>query len=267
MNKIILENNRLSEISFLRKWLETNCSDKIFDLIIENDDFVFLKKILSAIFKKGFAIKSIVLNFSLSKKTTGRCFLRFLKRIHRTAIPLLITYTGDSLTKLLLQKLNDSLLPIVIKTKGKVSLRSWRNLEILNSEADKLYFDFVAWKNHSHFVSCEHSSCLGKTICLSRGKKIKICKKCDTLTSAGAKIEFESIFNEDFYYNLLENSVEKRMKCKSECPYFNFCKSGCPLRLNECFKDDICALENKYNSIKEPSVACQEMKLLNEIIN
>lgn len=129
MNKIILENNGLPEISFLRKWLETNCSDKIFDLVIENDDFVFLKKILSVIFKKGFAIKSIVLNFSLSNKTTGRSFLRFLKRIHRTAVPLLIAYTGDSPTKLLLQKLNDSSLPIVIKAKGKVPLGSWRNLE------------------------------------------------------------------------------------------------------------------------------------------
>ncbi|MCI8431129.1 MAG: hypothetical protein HFI16_12900 [Lachnospiraceae bacterium] len=77
---------------------------------------------------------------------------------------------------------------------------------------------------------CEHSSCLGKYLCLDQDGMLWFCgKKREGSRMHRLSGRSEELFDEN-YNRILERAVEGRRHCQAECGSFSVCRGGCPLK-------------------------------------
>lgn len=77
-------------------------------------------------------------------------------------------------------------------------------------------------------VSCEHSSCLGKRLCVAEDNSVYFCsKKLDGTFMYQLMDELpENLYNQ-VYGEVLNKAIEKRKACMEGCGLFGMCKGGC----------------------------------------
>lgn len=76
--------------------------------------------------------------------------------------------------------------------------------------------------------NCRYSSCLGKTLFVSRGGDISFCPVYPEQTKLGHLRELKTLFHTELFGACLAATISRRAACKASCPRFNECMGGCP---------------------------------------
>lgn len=117
---------------------------------------------------------------------------------------------------------------------------------LINGTTDiSLFSDVVKliYKGIPH--NCEYNSCLGKCVHITTDNQITFCPN----TQIGIPLNGQSlteIFESEEFVNMLEQTIARREKCKSQCIAFSVCGGGCPLEL----KSDCIVRVNLYLHVK-----------------
>lgn len=85
--------------------------------------------------------------------------------------------------------------------------------------------------------NCFNSSCLGRTIFITKNGDLAFCPQKVTSTIIGniaSCKDFRSVFDEDKFIEVLKNHIKKRNDCKIKCSLFNYCCGYCPLEKKDC---------------------------------
>ncbi len=86
-------------------------------------------------------------------------------------------------------------------------------------------------------IGCTHTSCLGKTLYVSRDSMVSYCPHFPENSEIGKLDDMNSLFNHPGFLATLKKTVDKRNACKQSCHLFPVCRAGCPLSFDcEAFK-------------------------------
>ena len=86
-------------------------------------------------------------------------------------------------------------------------------------------------------IGCTHTSCLGKTLYISRDSTVSYCPYFVEKSKIGKLDSIHSLFNHPNFLATLKRIIDKRNSCKQSCELFPVCRAGCPLSFDcEAFK-------------------------------
>lgn len=74
---------------------------------------------------------------------------------------------------------------------------------------------------------CWNSSCLGKTLYISKNGDISFCPKNIEKTRIGNIDNVYNLFDNIEFKNCLKKMINKRSNCEKQCQFFQLCKGGC----------------------------------------
>lgn len=100
-------------------------------------------------------------------------------------------------------------------------------------EHSDYYKDFlVSTLLERKLSNCANSSCLGKTLYISKSGIVSYCIKNHTKTILGDLSDFndfDSVFDNKRFLNVLENHINRRKNCSQNCEVYKYCCGSCPI--------------------------------------
>lgn len=118
----------------------------------------------------------------------------------------------------------------VIKTEDEQALEK-RNLLVKNTCVDQPFSADVAelCLLGAPVYQCAFSSCLGKTLFVDLQGEVSFCPEHIEETRLGNLFDETPIFERAAFLQVLEKQIEKRERCKENCPSFSACRGGCAI--------------------------------------
>lgn len=145
-----------------------------------------------------------------------------------------------------------------------------RNILASCSGKDEILNADIAHLTNSQLpiFQCHFSSCLGKTLYISRDGTISFCAENPGKTVLGSINDskpLSELFNNPVFEQMLYKSIEHRRFCKSSCGFFTKCKGGCAM-IDECqlFKDVTSQFINKRNEVINAKSSLSVLKMSEE---
>lgn len=208
------------------KYLSKNFKNENIYLYLDINSKSVLKKTIYKILKKNNISFS---KFTLNENIISEGVLKKLNMFCRKG-PLTI-FELNSYNEEKLKLINNTALPFILKSNENINFEKiyyYEDEKILNSL-------FMKFKIPS--LSCENTSCLGKTIFIKK-RKMSICKKKEFKKGIINESNIiDAVVNSSFTNDELRNAITKRENCKKTCEMFIVCKSGCPCQTNYCIKE------------------------------
>ncbi len=108
---------------------------------------------------------------------------------------------------------------------------------------------------------CEYSSCLGKTVYISKEGNVSFCMEHPKETYMGKIEEIKELFHTTEFLEKLKKMIARRSQCGATCSHFHGCMGGCVFwedcsefqkDCDEAVKDIVNLIENEADLSKLP---------------
>lgn len=127
--------------------------------------------------------------------------------------------------------------PVRIQDETGLNEEFYRNQrQILTDLYTADIYQLAAWGRT--VFQCKHTSCIGKTLYISRKGQVSCCPKYIEESRIGTLKQLEDVFESDRFRQILLGAIGQRKNCKENCRLFEACKGGCPMEGNcESFRE------------------------------
>ena len=143
---------------------------------------------------------------------------------------------------------------IIKKVTEKFGIKKPINIHIVPEAPVEINQEEELYKLASYQTpqNCNHTSCLGKNLYISKNQEISFCPKHIKESKLGT---IENITNKEKFENALKEMIEKRNKCKQKCEIYEICQGGCVFEKNcEEYKKNQQKVIKELNQIMENKV-------------
>jgi radical SAM protein with 4Fe4S-binding SPASM domain len=117
-------------------------------------------------------------------------------------------------------------------------------------------------------IGCEYNSCMGRVLSINSVGEIFWCKHNNPETKLCQISDFQNfsdVLDNGLFEKCLDNHLQKREHCKSECNHYNICQGGCPLRCNgvQCTEQEYIKAIGVASDKLQQVVSLRDLSLLN----
>ena len=127
----------------------------------------------------------------------------------------------------------------------------WINDSNCNINVQTCY-DYVKLIMGHHASVCSYNSCVGKWFCINYKGNIYPCDRLYDERFCFGNImdyeDFEDVFENNTFKNLLKSSIQRREFCRRHCEIFDKCRGGCNASAHlgkgiSCAQSDFCTIQ------------------------
>lgn len=112
---------------------------------------------------------------------------------------------------------------------------------------------------------CTYSSCLGKTLYITKAGKVSYCKEYPQQTYLGEVGKLTKLFDIPQFMEHLKGMIAKRSQCRASCSHYQSCQGGCVFRQDcSAFRQDCDLAVNDISHLIESRCDLSELPIYKE---